>query len=45
MDKKTWKKFCEEFAYLCLESEKNGGKLKMRLLDESKRMREWLENN
>ena len=45
MDKKTWKKFCEEFAYLCHESEKNGGKVKMRLLDESKRMREWLENN
>lgn len=45
MSKNQWYEFCKEFGYTTKESEKNGGKVKIRLYDESKRMVEWLESH
>lgn len=36
-------KFIHQFGYLTRESQSNGGHLKIAILGESKRMREWLE--
>lgn len=45
MDKKLWQEFCATFGYATKESEKNGGREKIRLYDESRRMVEWLESH
>lgn len=45
MSKSLWYEFCKEFGYATKESERNGGKEKIRLYDESKRMVEWLESH
>lgn len=42
MSKTEWKAFVKAFGYITRESAKNGGKEKIRLYGESKKMREWL---
>lgn len=44
MTRSEYKEFVAEFGTLTRESAKNGGAEKIRLLDESKRMRAWLED-
>ena len=41
MNRDEYKEFVHEFGYITRESTKNGGREKIQLLDESKRMREW----
>ena len=41
MDRNEWTDFVKDFGYITRESQKNGGREKIQLLDESKRMREW----
>jgi len=43
MDKKEFSKFIHSFGYLDRESSKNGGHKKIKLRNESKTMRTWLE--
>lgn len=45
MSKEMFKQFVKEFASIGRESKKNGGKQKLRLNSESKRMMAWLEEN
>lgn len=45
MNKKEYAEFIFNFSYTTTESAKNGGKVKTRLYDESKKMIEWLENH
>ena len=42
MDRAEWVAFVEEFGYVTYESKKNGGAAKIRLREESRKMREWL---
>ena len=43
MNKTEWKAFCEQFGRIEQNSQKNGGKVKIRLTHEGYEMREWLE--
>ena len=43
MNKTEWKVFCEHFGRIEQNSQKNGGKVKIRLTHEGYEMREWLE--
>lgn len=43
MSSEEWVEFVNEFATVTRESQKNGGAEKLRLSDETKKMREWLE--
>ena len=43
MNKTEWKAFCEHFVRIEHNSQKNGGKVKIRLTHEGYEMREWLE--
>ena len=45
MDAIEFTEFCMLFAGLSRESTRNGGKVKVQLRAESKRMREWLEGH
>lgn len=45
MTKTEWKQFVYKFGTVARESQKNGGKEKIRLKTESKEMREWLESH
>lgn len=43
MNKKEFSKFIHKFGYLARESSKNGGYLKIKLLNESKKQLAWLD--
>ena len=45
LTKTVFKRFVESFGYYTHDSAKNGGRAKIRLRRDSKRMREWLENH
>lgn len=43
MERAEWEQFCTAFGTVTRESDKNGGGAKIRLKQENKKMREWLE--